>query len=140
VHGGSYFEELVAVLGLADRVAFEGFSEDVEAVWADHHLLVFPSWMEGAPIALAEAMLAGRPAVASAVGGIPEWLDDGRTGFLAPSPEPADLSAALSAAWCARDRWLDLGRAAHEAGSSLVPVDAADDLLGRLEAAAEVPR
>lgn len=140
MHGGSYFEELVAVLGLADRVAFEGFSEDVEAVWADHHLLVFPSRMEGAPIALAVAMLAGRPAVATAVGGIPEWLDDGRTGFLAPSPEPADLSAALNAAWCARDRWLDLGRAAHEAGSSLVPVDAADDLLGRLEAAAEVPR
>ncbi len=140
VHGGDHFERLADLLGLSDRVRFHGFTDDLAGVWADHHLLLFPSRMEGAPIAVAEAMLAGRPVVATAVGGIPEWLDDGVTGFLAPSPEPAHLATAMRAAWCARDRWREMGRAAHDAASSLVRLDAADDLLARLEAAGEAPR
>lgn len=136
LHGGQYFPDLVAAQGLGDRVRFRGYVDDVAAIWADHHLLAFASRMEGAPIAVAEAMLAGRPVLATAVGAVPEWIDDGVSGFLAGSPELDDVGAALERAWIARDRWCTLGVAAHRAVSGWGFDRAAADLLARLEAAA----
>ena len=140
VHGGDHFERLVHLLGLSDRVRFLGYTDDVAGLWAGHHLLLFPSRMEGAPIAVAEAMLAGRPVVATSVGGIPEWLDEGVTGFLAASPEVPHLAAALSAAWCDRQRWSQMGAAAHDAACARIDPDAGARLLARLEAAGGAPR
>jgi glycosyltransferase involved in cell wall biosynthesis len=58
-------------------------------------VFVLSSREEGIPNALLEAMAAGRPAVATAVGGTPEVLEDGRTGWLVPAGDPSALAEAL---------------------------------------------
>ncbi|WP_277555863.1 glycosyltransferase family 4 protein [Halobaculum limi] len=58
-------------------------------------LLVHPSWTEGRPTVIYEAMAAETPVVASAVGGIPEMVDDGETGVLIPPRDPTTLTRVL---------------------------------------------
>ena len=55
-----------------------------------------PSLHEGFPLAALEAMAAGLPIVASAVGGLPEMVEHGRTGWLVPPAEPEPLAARLA--------------------------------------------
>lgn len=128
-----YFSELRRHYGLGDRVEFCGFAPNIPDVWAGSQLLVFPSRMESMPLALVEAMLCGRPAVATAVGGIAEWLTEGETGFVAPSPQPDDLRDALDRAWLARESWPRMGARAHEVARSKVDPDPGASLLRRLE-------
>jgi glycosyltransferase involved in cell wall biosynthesis len=86
-------EELVDRLGLGERVAFAGWVDPPwTATWA-FDVLAMPSFMEGFPLVIVEAMLAGIPVVASAVGGIPEIVVEGETGLLVP-PNDADALAA----------------------------------------------
>jgi len=85
-----------AALGLGDRLHLLGFRDDVPDLLAAFDIYALPSFSEGQSLALIEAMAAGRPIVATAVGGNPELLDAGApTGLLVPPGEPAALAAAL---------------------------------------------
>jgi glycosyltransferase involved in cell wall biosynthesis len=89
--------------GLGDRIAFRGpcRHEDLAAVYAAADLLVAPSRVESYGMVVTEALAAGLPAVATAVGGLPEALGTtpgGLPGLLVPPDDPAALRAAL-AAW-----------------------------------------
>ena len=84
-------------LGLADRVEFLGRLTEAEtlAEIAASDLLVLPSFMEGLPIVLIEALALGIPVIASRVAGIPELVEDGRTGLLFSASDWSELAAAL---------------------------------------------
>jgi glycosyltransferase involved in cell wall biosynthesis len=71
-------------LGLGDRVIMPGFRPDGRAVIGALDVFLTTSGYEGLPIALLEAMALGKPVVATAVGGVPEAVVDGREGFLFP--------------------------------------------------------
>lgn len=89
-------EATVAELGLGDRVRLPGWSESVPEELARHDVLVLPSRSEGWPLTVVEAMLAGLPVVASAVGSVPEVVRDGQTGLLVPKDDVDALAGALT--------------------------------------------
>ena len=132
-----YLEELVAFYDLGEKVSFAGHTSDVAGIWQRAHLAVQPSFVEGAPQSLLEAMLCRRPCVATAVSGIPEWVEEGKTGFLAEAPTVHHLRLALERAWENRHRWRDMGEVAREACLAKRDPDPAGTLLRLLKAAAE---
>lgn len=85
--------ELVAPLG--DAVRLLGHRSDVPALLGALDVLLHPTLQDAFPTVLLEAGEAGTPVIATAVGGIPEIVDDGRTGLLLPAPPTADAVAPL---------------------------------------------
>ncbi|MBN2646278.1 MAG: glycosyltransferase [Thiotrichales bacterium] len=83
-------EQEVEGLDLQNRVQFAGFCPDMPGLFGCLDLLVHPALMEGLGIALLQASQQGVPIIASAVGGIPEAVQDGENGLLVP---PADCEA-----------------------------------------------
>ena len=81
-------------LGIRERVEF-GFHDDVPALLESLDVVALPSWTEGLPIVLLEAMAHARPVVATPVGGTPELVTDGETGLLVPPRDPEALATAL---------------------------------------------
>jgi glycosyltransferase involved in cell wall biosynthesis len=95
---GSQREKLeaqAAALGLLGSATFTGRRDDVPAVTAALDVAVLPSYREAQGLSILEAMALSRPVVASAVGGIPEMIEDGRTGLLVPPRDPDALAAAI---------------------------------------------
>jgi glycosyltransferase involved in cell wall biosynthesis len=88
-------EALVGRLGLEQNVYFLGFRSDPRALIGLLDVLVVPSHTEGAPLVVLEAMAAGVPVVASAVGGIPDQVRHGEDGLLVPPGDPAALGDAV---------------------------------------------
>lgn len=88
-------ESLVQELGLADRLAMPGYVEGAQGHLGLLEVFVLPSYTEGLPLGALEAMRAGVPVVASAVGGLPELLQHGRCGALVPPGDVEALTTAL---------------------------------------------
>lgn len=98
---GSALEEvrgLTAQLGLGPRVEFTGWleGERKRAQFAGAAIFVLPSYVEGMPMALLEAMSWGLPAIATAVGGVPEMITHEVDGLLIPPGDTEALAAAIS--------------------------------------------
>ena len=79
-----------------DAVGFLGRRPDAVAFTAACDVYVNPADVEGLPVAVLEAMWLGRPIVATAVGGVPSVIHDGKTGLLVPPGDPAALAAAVA--------------------------------------------
>ncbi len=89
-------ERQASAASLAERVRFLGRREDAADLLAACDVFVMPSRREGLGVAALEAMAAGRPVVASRVGGLATAVLDARTGLLVPPEDPAALAEALS--------------------------------------------
>jgi glycosyltransferase involved in cell wall biosynthesis len=89
-------EKLAQAFNLQDRIHFLGWRSDVSAILADADIKVLSSRTEGLPTAIMEAMAAGLPVVATAVGGVPELVQDNLTGLLVPPDDPPALATALA--------------------------------------------
>ncbi|MFA7603257.1 MAG: glycosyltransferase family 4 protein [Novosphingobium sp.] len=120
-------EALAGELGIADAVRFHGAlseAETLEAI-ARSDVLVLPSFMEGLPVVIIEAMALGKPVVASGVAGIPEIVRDGTNGLLVPPSHwraLAEAMAVLASDRALRDR---LGSAAGAAVQDEFAIDRA---------------
>jgi glycosyltransferase involved in cell wall biosynthesis len=93
----SRLEREVAARSLTGAVTFLGWRADIRAVMSGWDVFALPSLEESFPIAALEAMTAGLPVVASAVGGLPELVIDGETGWLVPPGDPGALAERLRA-------------------------------------------
>jgi glycosyltransferase involved in cell wall biosynthesis len=127
-----YVQELASFYGLQGRTEFRGHVTDIAQIWRENHLAVVASRNESAPLALVEAMICGRPAVATDVGGIREHLQDGGTGFLVEAAHADYLDRALERAWSHRACWEEMGRRAHAAAMSRLDHDPGKTLLNLL--------
>jgi glycosyltransferase involved in cell wall biosynthesis len=76
-------------------VRFFGWRRDLEAVFGDLDVVVNSSRNEGTPVSLIEALAAGRPVVATRVGGTPDLVGDGTYGSLVPPADPRALAIAV---------------------------------------------
>ena len=108
-------KQLAKRLGIADRVHLVGHQPEIWPCYAAADAVALPSDSEGSPIALLEAMAAGKAVIAMRVGGIPEILDDGVTGLLVPPRHPAGMASALAAVLTERDMAARLGARASAA-------------------------
>jgi len=82
-------------LGIAQRTIFTGWRQDLARIYADLDLLVVSSDNEGTPVSAIEAMASATPVVATSVGGLPDLVEDGRTGLLVPPRQPEAMAAAV---------------------------------------------
>jgi glycosyltransferase involved in cell wall biosynthesis len=107
-------ESLVQRIELSDRVRFLGWSNDLASIYATIDICALSSLNEGTPVAMIEAMAAGKVVVATNVGGVADVIEDGRTGVLVPPGDAEALAAAF--VMLARDRTTRhrLGRAARD--------------------------
>ena len=82
--------------GNKDRVIFTGQIGEVQPFYAAADVFVLPSHSEGSPNVLLEAMAANLPIVATAVGGVPEILENNESALLVPANEPQTMAAAIA--------------------------------------------
>ncbi len=113
--GREILEDLISFYRLGDKVRIVGFESDIRKIWGDHGLLVLPSLSEGTPISLIEAQLCARASLVTRVDRYPEWVEEGKTGFLAEAPTVYHLRLTLERAWENRHRWAEMGNAARAA-------------------------
>jgi len=81
--------------GLSDRVFLTGYRDDVPRIHAASDVLVLPSFREGTPRVITEAMASGLPVVATDIAGIPEQVRDGENGYLVPTGDAAAVRERL---------------------------------------------
>jgi glycosyltransferase involved in cell wall biosynthesis len=110
----SSLQALAGSLGLGDRVRFLGRVDDVAGLLGRAGMLVLSSRLEGISLTLLEAMARGLPVVATRVGGNPEVVVDGETGFLVAPGSPDDLAAAILRLRRGPDRARRMGRAGRQ--------------------------
>jgi len=126
---------IVEQLGLTN-VEFAGQQDNIAEIWAKHHALVLPSRFEGMPLTLVEAMLCGRPCIASDVGGNRELVRDGINGFLAKAPTVELLDETMNRAWGSRARLKEMGCTAAKDARQFVSRDPGEDFARELAAVA----
>lgn len=100
-------------LGLNGTVVFTGYREDAPRVAAAFDVFVLSSLYEGLSIALVEAMALGKPAVVTAVGGLPEVVVDGEHGLVVPPGNPSSLAEGILSLLRDAERRARLGDAAR---------------------------
>jgi glycosyltransferase involved in cell wall biosynthesis len=93
----AHLETLAAPYG--EDVRFTGYldQDGVAATLSQADALVLPSFAEGVPVVLMEAMASGKPVIATQVGGVSELVEDGVSGFVVPPGDPESLTHAISA-------------------------------------------
>lgn len=109
-------ENRVRQLGLAHAVRFTGYQsqDEVADALARSAVFVLPSFAEGVPVVLMEAMAARRPVVATRIAGIPELVEDGTSGRIVPPGDAAAFAAAVCAILADPARAADMGAAGRQ--------------------------
>jgi glycosyltransferase involved in cell wall biosynthesis len=101
-------------LGITDRVLFTGWRRDLPRIYADLNVLVVSSDNEGTPVSAIEAMASSRPVVATRVGGLPDLIEDRKTGRLVPHRDAEALASAVLDLLPSPHTARELGRNAQE--------------------------
>jgi glycosyltransferase involved in cell wall biosynthesis len=118
-------ESAIAQAGLERSIALLGMRTDIRELLAISTAFVFPSISEGLPIAVLEAMAAGKPVIASRVGPMPEMVEDGVSGLLVPPEDPSALADAVGRLLTLPGQASQMGRQAQKIAATRFSVDAA---------------
>lgn len=131
-------KEYAAHYGLASRLVVREFlpAGELEDFWRAGELFLLPSRSEGCASTMLEAMMCGRPLLATRVGGVDDWLQDGVSAFLAAAASVDSVAEALKRALDERRRWPEMGLAARAAFDSKRDPDPVGTFVGLLDGAA----
>ena len=111
-------------LGIASNVRFLGWRDDVPAILAAMDICVLASLWEGLPYTLLEAMAAGKPMVATSVGGSREIVVDGETGLLVPPRNPSALARGIMRLLADQALAAEMGRRGRERVHDVFSIEA----------------
>jgi len=126
----NHLEALSARLELQERVLFLGIRRDIQATLNAFDIFCLPSLSEGFSNAILEAMAAEKPVVATNVGGNPEIVEDGKTGFLVPPKDPSALAYRITQLLKDAPLQTQFGKAARKRVLDLFSVE---HMIGRYE-------
>jgi glycosyltransferase involved in cell wall biosynthesis len=132
-----YLKELSEYLNIAKNIVYHGHVNDIQKVHETNHVLVLPSFHEGSPISLQEAMICGRPAIVTDVGGNSEFIEDGLSGFICEAPTIKLLNKTLNKCWENRERLKEMGEYAHKRIKEIIPEEPEQLFLKVIEDAAK---
>lgn len=107
-------QKQVEALDLQEKVILLSWRQDVEKAYADLDLLALTSFNEGLPLVIIEAMAARKPVVATNVGGVPEMVIDGETGFVVPIGDSDGLGEKMAVVLKNPDLMEAMGKKAQE--------------------------
>lgn len=110
-----------------DGVTLVGYVDDIAAEYADADVLALPSYREGTPRVVTEALAAGVPVVATDISGVPDQVQDGTNGLLVSPGDTAALRRALDDLLSSDERREEMGAAASESVEKF-SLEAADDV------------
>ena len=110
----SRLEEIVRQQGLQEHVLFLGYRRDIHRIMHLSDWVVLPSFKEGLPLSLLEAMALKKPIIATNVSGVPEIVQDGVNGYLVTAGSSEHLSEALERALREQDTALAFGSKGYE--------------------------
>ena len=128
-------EAAIAAHGLARRVTLAGWLDEagVRRAIDEAHALVLPSFAEGLPMVVMEAMAAARPVIATWVAGIPELMQHGRTGWLVPAGDAGAICDAIcEMAVSTPEQLARMGRAGRARALTRHDIDASAEKLATL--------
>ena len=117
-------ESMAAELGLTETLIFTGGRKDAFDVIGAFDVAALSSDFEGSPISILEYMEAGKPIVATRVGGVPDQVVDGQTGLLVDPQDPEALAQALASLLTDRPRAEAMGRAGQERRRTVFSIEA----------------
>jgi len=116
---GNLFRNRIHHLGLHDRIHFAGMRSDIPELLSILTVYTLPSYREGMPRSIIEAMAMGLPVVATRIRGCREEVVEGETGYLVPPRDAAALAQAVLGLLKASDRAESMGRAGRERALTL---------------------
>jgi len=119
----NFLGSLVSELGISEQVEFLGVRNDVPELLGAADSVLMPSLTEGFPRTAIEAMAAGKPVIATNVGGTPEAVIDGETGILVPARDSDALASAIVRLVGDSDLQARLGAAGRERAAQNYSVD-----------------
>jgi glycosyltransferase involved in cell wall biosynthesis len=114
VGGGELLEKvqnIVMELGLGDRIIFTGFRRDIPEIMANFDVFILPSFWEGMPRSVIEAMALSKPVVVHGIGGIDEVVENGKNGYIVSIDHTSDFAEKICLL-------LDNGRMRREMGKA----------------------
>jgi len=107
-------EKKVLKMDIKENIIFLGWRKDVPKIISIYDIFVLPSLNEGMGRVLVEAMVIGKPIVASNVGGIPDLVIHNKNGFLAPPKNPEELAKYIEILLCNKEKREGMGQAGKE--------------------------
>ena len=116
-------EQQIRDLGIQDATRLVGWREDVAELLDACDLFVLTSHNEGLGLVLVEAMAKGLPVVATAVGGVPEVVQDGQTGSLVPSGDPKAIASAIIRLSADAETRASMGRRGYARATEFFSID-----------------
>jgi glycosyltransferase involved in cell wall biosynthesis len=109
-----YLADLIRFHGVEDKVKIAGAYQSLFQLWSQHHVYLAASRSEGLPQSLMEAMVAGRPAVVTPVGGMPDLIQIGQGGYVCDELSAEALAAAMEKCCIFADNLPSIGMMARE--------------------------
>ena len=104
------YQALLKKLTLSDNVIFLGNVDNVAALLGETDMFIHPSYTEGLPNGIIEAMASGLPVIASKVGGIPELVQEGHSGYLCPPKDAEALAKSIASLAKDSQKIYDMGQ------------------------------